>query len=343
MVNPLDPVMGVRRGGWFAYARAAMLHMRMREGGARAQDALDRWLPATPKNADAYHDAAMLWEDLGDVLAAREAMPRLAPNPVSNGISSALSPATSRFGAPHLAQIWRAAPARFCASAALVLLVSLVGLQWYNSPTVYHTQIGERQVITLADNSKVTLNTDSELQVYRMGKTRRATLVHGEALFDVTHDAEHPFIVKAGKRSVIVRGTSFVVRNDPQNFNVSLITGRVEVAYDHKVVTLQPGQRYRTDPQIGGMIDRPRLDTVTAWRQGELVLDNMRVADAVSEMNRYSTKPIIIHNPGLARQRISGVFRTGESATFARTIAAIYSAPVSESAQEWNVGAVAPL
>ena len=332
MVNPLDPVMGVRRGGWFAYSRAAMLHIRTREGDAEAEAALERWLPAANDNANAYMDAAALWEDLGDVLALREAVPPQRP---------ILSDA-GRIGRASFAASWLAAPARLCASAALVLLVSLLGWQWYHAPTVYHTAIGEQRVVTLADNTKVTLNTDSELKVYRMGDTRRATLVHGEALFDVAHDADHPFVLKAGKRSVIVRGTSFVVRNDPQNFNVSLITGRVEVAYDNKVVTLRPGDRYRSAPEVRGVIDRPRLETVTAWRKGELVLDNMRVTDAVSEMNRYSSKPIILQSPGLAQQRISGVFRTGESAQFANTIASLYGASVRENAREWAVGAAAP-
>lgn len=357
MVNPRDPVMGARRGGWFASARAAMLHIRAQGGNKTAQAELDQWLPRAADHQDAYHDAAKLWDDLGDMFEAREAahMAGHSSGHISGqGSTSFVAPARPRaqrhkrsarprsavplITAPVWAASTRTASAKFIASAALLLLVSLIGLQWYNSPAVYQTPVGGQQVIMLADTTRVTLNTGSELLVYRMGKTRRATLVRGEALFDVAHDADHPFIVKAGKRSVIVRGTSFVVRNDPQNFNVSLITGRVEVAYNDKVVTLQPGQRYRATPGTSGAIDRPQLAMVTAWRKGELMLDNMRVGDAVAEMNRYSAKPIIIRSPALANQRISGVFRTGESAMFANTIATLYGAPLNDSARAWTLG-----
>lgn len=349
MVNPRDPDMGARRGGWFASARAAMLHIRAQGGNKDAQAALDHWLPRASDHQDAYHDAAKLWDDLGDMFEAREAahMAGLATTSFvqparPHALRQKRSPRTRFAVLPIATPAWvastRTASAKFIASAALLLLVSLIGLQWYNSPTVYQTPVGGQQVITLADTTRVTLNTGSELLVYRMGKSRRATLVRGEALFDVAHDADHPFIVKAGKRSVIVRGTSFVVRNDPQNFNVSLITGRVEVVYNDKVVTLQPGQRYRANPQTSGAIDRPQLAMVTAWRKGELMLDNMRVGDAVAEMNRYSAKPIILRSPALANQRISGVFRTGESAMFANTIATLYGAPLNDTARAWTVG-----
>ena len=63
---------------------------------------------------------------------------------------------------------------------------------------------GEYQVV-LADGTKVWLNSASRL-IYPqsfMGKERRVVL-SGEAFFDVTHDAERPFVVETSRMNVLV-------------------------------------------------------------------------------------------------------------------------------------------
>jgi transmembrane sensor len=66
-------------------------------------------------------------------------------------------------------------------------------------------------------------------------------------------------------------------------------------------VVMAPGQRLRVsqaDKQsqpaapAGARLDRPELDTVLAWRRGVAVLENVTLAEAVAEMNRYSKVPI---------------------------------------------------
>jgi transmembrane sensor len=54
---------------------------------------------------------------------------------------------------------------------------------------------------------------------------------------------------------------------------------------------------------------------VTAWQRGTLVLDDVPVADALAQMNRYSVTQIVICAPGLETQRVSGVFRVGDVET----------------------------
>lgn len=63
---------------------------------------------------------------------------------------------------------------------------------------------------------------------------------------------------------------------------------------------------------------------MTAWQRGQVVLDSTPLADAVAEMNRYSTVRLVIEEPGAAAMRISGVFRAGDSADFARAVARTY-------------------
>ena len=57
------------------------------------------------------------------------------------------------------------------------------------------------------------------------------------------------------------------------------------------------------------------------WQSGTLAFDNVTLAEAVAEMNRYATTRIVIADPALAAERISGVFPAGEQDAFAEALA----------------------
>jgi len=78
----------------------------------------------------------------------------------------------------------------------------------------FSTVIGGLEAVPLGDGSRVTLNTDSELQVSLEPTERVVNLNHGEAYFEVAQDKTRPFIVKAGHARVIAVGTQFSVRRD---------------------------------------------------------------------------------------------------------------------------------
>ncbi len=284
---------------------AALWVVRTRDADQSDLTTLDGWLQADPTHADAYMDAAGIWDDLGQVL------PDWKRDPVA-------PPAPERAAAPRRMRIAVAAFASFAVACFLTV-------QWLVSPTPYATGIGEQRTITLADGTRATLNTDSMIRVSRFGDERRVTLERGEAQFDVTHDPRHPFLVSASDRTVRVLGTSFVMRREAGRVDVTLLSGSVAVERrGATTVQLQPGERYRQLPNQPARVDRPRIDIVTAWRSGKLLLDDTPLSDAIAEMNRYSGRPIILGEPGLGQQRLSGLFDTRDTDAFARTIAEIY-------------------
>src|SRR3546814_5131662 len=57
----------------------------------------------------------------------------------------------------------------------------------------YRTGIGEQRTFELADGSKVTLNTATEIRVDYRARERIVRLVRGQALFDVAHAPDRPF------------------------------------------------------------------------------------------------------------------------------------------------------
>jgi transmembrane sensor len=153
-------------------------------------------------------------------------------------------------------------------------------------------------------------------------------------MFEVAPHPQWPFVVTVGDRKIKALGTSFVVRDEPRRVSVILMEGRVAVsdssasqeqrARPAAPVTLAPGQRLTLDEGSPARIDEPPIERVTAWRRGQLDLEEIPLADAVAEMNRYSPVKLVVENPAAAALRINGVFRAGDAAGFAAALTRSY-------------------
>lgn len=241
-------------------------------------------------------------------------------------------PGAARLGdAGRSARPWRDLGRAGVALAAACVAVTVAVGAWLARDPVYATDVGEQQVFTLSDGSRVALNTGSHLVVDFSEGERRVRLERGEAMFEVTKNPDRPFVVEAGEERVRVLGTTFTVRKDGQKVAVTLVEGRVEVTRQpprqpkaQPVAVLAPGQRLTVRPDAGSAIDTPRVEAVTAWRRGEVMFDETPLIDAAAEINRYGGAPVEIGDPSLASLRLSGVFQTHDGAEFARAAAELH-------------------
>jgi len=123
--------------------------------------------------------------------------------------------------------------------AALTLAVLSIGLMFYlKKPGTaviqeYATsQAGKIVKINLPDHSIVWLKGQSHLEYPNQfnGSTRNVSLT-GEALFEVSKDAQHPFIIRTGNFTTRVLGTSFNISENAHihSFKLVVLTGRVLV------------------------------------------------------------------------------------------------------------------
>jgi ferric-dicitrate binding protein FerR (iron transport regulator) len=112
---------------------------------------------------------------------------------------------------------------------------------------VYTTAPGERKKIRLPDSSVVELNVASRLQLTKeFNHSNRDIYLEGEALFDVTHNKNLPFIVQTPSYEVRVLGTLFNVKAYPGEAvsETSLIRGKVKLFKpDGGHLTLLPLQK----------------------------------------------------------------------------------------------------
>ena len=190
----------------------------------------------------------------------------------------------------------------------------------YSHLETHHTRIGEQRTIQLDDGSVVTLNTAGRLAVDYNDWTRRVGLERGEVYFEVAEDAERPFTVDLGARSVTAVGTAFNIRKTPDRYQLAVIEGTVTfhhaadqlassqppVSVDGRpVVISSPGQRSVEKGWVAEyQLSRDRLtafrpesmEPYHQWRSGTLSFRAERLYRVVQELNRYSAKKILIED-----------------------------------------------
>ena len=102
-------------------------------------------------------------------------------------------------------------------AAAVLLVVSAAAALFYfrpSTPTAYVTitsPSGQTRQVELPDGSTVWLNAATTLKYTTAFTQHRRLQLDGEALFDVTPDATHPFSVASGGVQVTVLGTRFTI------------------------------------------------------------------------------------------------------------------------------------
>jgi transmembrane sensor len=217
------------------------------------------------------------------------------------------------------------APAALAASLIVALVVVRFGSMGEHTPTAerFATNVLEQRDITLADSSVVHLDVGSEIAVNMTQQLREITLTRGRAIFDVAKDWKRPFVVTAGGTRTTALGTRFQVEHGPERVVVVLTEGSVSVAPSNKESADHPApweERLAPNEQLSLEDGRATplktsVDTymVTSWSRGRLVFRGTPLAEAIEEVNRYSTRKLRLADPSLASLTVGGNFIAGDS------------------------------
>jgi transmembrane sensor len=281
-----------------------------------------------PDNAAAFAKVKAGWEAAGG----------LAERP---GIAAATEAALARYparggGAARPSRRFRLAPLAWATAGLLVVLGGAL-VVWRGPGSELSTGVGGQRLEVLADGTRMRLNTDTKVRVaYRAGE-RRVVLEHGQAFFEVAHDASRPFVVMADGASVRALGTRFDVRHDREAVQVTLLQGRVEVrGADGGEAVLAPGQAVVADRR--GVSRPAAADTgvVASWTTGRITFSGVPLREAVAEVNRYSKRKVVLEAPdAVAGERVSGQFDAGDVENFVAGARTLYGLKVtSETARE---------
>lgn len=258
-----------------------------------------------PLNRDAYAEVERAWRRMG----------ALQGDALINA-AIARAPAASRTTTREaLLTHWREI-AVACTVFSIFAALALSGTfnNWVFGKT-YATEIGEQRLVQLSDGSHIRLDTNTKVRVKLTASRRNVELERGQAMFDVAHDVSRPFIVRAASTDIRAVGTTFDVRRDGGRVHVALVTGVVEVSDNQKADHIVTRVAMRSGEQLvaDGVIEKPTpldLTTATSWTDGRILFHAIPLDQAISEMNRYSRRRIILASPGLGGETVSGAFDT---------------------------------
>lgn len=213
---------------------------------------------------------------------------------------------------------WRRPALLATAAAVAAMLVGAGGyLAWFQAAPVseqtFTTQIGENRSLVLDDGSKVALGGASKIEVRYSEHLREIRLEKGEAYFVDTHEPGRPFVVTAGEISAQAIGTAFDVRRSAGNIVVAVADGRVLVASGYarptnsSAVEASAGQQVVYSTTAAGLeISTIDANNIAAWRQRRLEFFDEPLSSVISQLNRYSQKPIRIDSSSLNTLRLTG-------------------------------------
>jgi len=241
---------------------------------------------------------------------------------------------------------WWPGLGRVAAGLAVAGLIGFAISQTSSAPRdrSYSTAVGERKIITLADGSRIELNTDTVLRL-STGEQRKVWLDKGEAFFQIHHDVVHPFSVVAGDHRVVDLGTRFVIRKYESRIEVSLVEGSARVDTlnpwrSTQSALLTPGDVVVATANTMSLMKRPAASLVDelGWRHGLLIFHDTTLAEAVAEFNRYSTHKIAISDPAVAYLVVGGTFPATDATMFVRAAERLFKLHTETRGNETVIG-----
>lgn len=173
---------------------------------------------------------------------------------------------------------------------------------------------GNRATVTLPDQSKVWMNSNSKL-VYTTGTNNtREVRLFGEAFFKVFKDKTRPFIVLVNNLQVEVLGTSFNVKSTTGSdiIETSLIEGSVkltgsELSQDYY---LKPNEKaIYSNLQKSIRIESTDNEVETAWKDNKLQFKSERFVEVIAKLEDWYGVKIISQCPKIDNDLMSGAFK----------------------------------
>jgi transmembrane sensor len=297
---------------------AAAWRVRLAEAEAHTSPAFEHWL-SEARNLTAWQQVSRGWEMLDD-LARAPAMMRARDAAIDDAERT-----RRNLRGPLRTRRW----AGLAAAMVVLGFAGYGSYAWWNQPDDYSTAVGERRVITLADGSKLSLDTDSEVTVRYRAHERALRLLKGQARIDVAHDKKRPFSVIAGSQKVIATGTAFNIDMAGPKVLVTLIEGHV-VVLDQSADTAQrlwtrrtemkSGQQLVAEGQMPPEVSRANIARATAWTNGQIIFDDEPLSSVAERVNRYGGPQIVIPDSEVGAMKISGVLNAGDTLGFVEIV-----------------------
>lgn len=152
----------------------------------------------------------------------------------------------------------------------------------------HRTGIGELREITLADGSRVWLNTASAINIQFDARERTVMLVEGEIFIATAQDSLRPFFVQTAHGRMQALGTRFNVRRSDDQTRLAVYEGAVQIRAAASGATRVVSAGEQAHFSASEIAATEAADVAReAWTQGALIADNIPLRQVVEELRRY--------------------------------------------------------
>lgn len=287
-----------------ANEQAADWLIRLNEPGADEQlrADFDAWKSQDPRHAAAAH---RLQGFIGQMAALR---------PQKASVHAALGAAYASPAKPYRSKR---------SASALLLLVALLPAWalWRSGTPAYwladlHTAPGHWQTQVLDDQSTLTLNGNSAVNIQFDGQRRHIQLLRGEVRVEVAHDPARPFIVETEQGQVRALGTRFVVKRENGSTLLTMIESRTAVSASESPgsTTVEAGQQARiADKHVHllGTVEAARFDD--AWQRHQLLVQDRPLSEVLEQLANQRSGYLYYDATALSELRVSAVLPLDDS------------------------------
>lgn len=282
---------------------------------ATEEQELKTWLSQHPENRRALLRLASLWDKMDSLSLLTELFP---PTRKRNDHRKLLYAAMAASVAMLVIAVW-------LVQRSTGLMTTPADRTVADVVSAYETAIGERSTVRLPDQSVLTLNTNSLVNVAFNSGERLLKLERGEMSIEVAHDPRRPLSVIAGQKVVRAVGTAFNVQIiDAGQVELIVTEGTVMVVDDAVVApvrtigttprTVTKGERVLlgSDRETISKVSDSALSAELSWQEGNLIFRGETLAVAIAEVGRYTPVKFEIADERLKDLRIGGLFKAGD-------------------------------
>lgn len=285
-------------------AVAAQWFVRLQEADVSEQERAQcrQW-----RQADATHDLA--WRRLETLWRNFDDLEGKAAEPAQAAMANLAAQKRGK------RRVKRTLGAAICCAGVAVLLSEVMHLHLLAD---HHNGLAQREIVTLADGSELTLDARTAVDVRYSSTERRIVLRDGQILAQVNHDRDNrPFIIQTEQGTATALGTRYTVSLLGNKTQVSVIESNVRACTQSKLppacADLKRGQSATLSADTVSRMETSGYSDPASWAQGYLALDNQPLSRVLYVLKAYHMGVMWYDERKLEGIRVSGVIPIDDS------------------------------
>lgn len=193
------------------------------------------------------------------------------------------------------------------------------------------------QNILLPDNSKITLDAKSKIEIIYSHNKREVLLKEGRAVFEVSSNKNKSFYVRSNNILVQVVGTKFEVSKEKDKTIISVLEGIVNIrlgSNDKSRILAQLLKGDILDISNNGTInklDKDSLNLVASWRNEKLIFLQTPLSQVIKKFSKYLNINVELDLDNQDTYPITGEFNVYEFNKFLDYLPLIYPIKIDKN------------